>query len=60
MVSVVLDNLVDGAGTDEVLQSYSGLKGKDIQAAIGYAADLARERLVPLHLEGGVKGDRLT
>ena len=48
MVSVILDNLADGAGMDEILRSYPGLKGEDIQAAIGYAADLARERVVPL------------
>ena len=48
MVSVILDNLADGAGAEEILQSYPGLKPEDIQAAIGYAADLARERVVPL------------
>ena len=48
MVSVILDNLADGAGVEEILESYPGLNHEDIQAAIGYAADLARERVVPL------------
>lgn len=48
MVSVILDNLAEGAGVEEILQSYPGLKPEDIQAAISYAADLARERVVPL------------
>ena len=48
MVSVVLDNLAAGLGTDEILQSYPSLKAEDVQAAMAYAADLARERVVPL------------
>jgi len=48
MVAVVLDNLAAGATTDEILRSYPALKAEDMQAAMAYAADLARERLVPL------------
>lgn len=48
MVAVVLDNLAAGLGTDEVLRSYPSLKPEDLQAAMAYAADLARERMVPL------------
>lgn len=47
MVSVVLDNLADGATHDEILRSYPALTEDDIRAAISYAADLARERVVP-------------
>jgi uncharacterized protein (DUF433 family) len=46
MVSVVLDNLAAGLDAEEVLESYPSLKLEDIQAAIGYAAELARERIV--------------
>ncbi|MCK4659206.1 MAG: DUF433 domain-containing protein [Phycisphaerae bacterium] len=48
MVSVILDNLADGAAPDEILQSYPSVKREDIQAAIRYAAELARERVIPL------------
>jgi len=48
MVSVILDNLAAGLGPDEILQEYPSLTGEAIQAAIAYAADLARERVVPL------------
>jgi uncharacterized protein (DUF433 family) len=48
MVSVVLDNLAAGIPLDELLGSYPSLTAEDIQAAIAYAADLARERTVPL------------
>ena len=47
MVSVVLDNLASGAGNDEILRSYPSVKREDIQAAISYAAELARERVIP-------------
>ena len=48
MVAAVLDNLAAGLGTDEILHSYPSLKAEDVQAAMAYAADLARERMVPL------------
>lgn len=48
MVSVVLDNLAAGVETEEILGSYPSLTEEDLQAAIAYAADLARERTVPL------------
>ncbi|MEE9602949.1 MAG: DUF433 domain-containing protein [Thermoguttaceae bacterium] len=48
MVSVVLDNLAAGIDTKEILESYPSLTEDDVQAAIAYAAELARERTVPL------------
>jgi uncharacterized protein (DUF433 family) len=48
MVAVVLDNLALGLGTDEILRSYPSLTPDDLHAAIAYAADLARQRMVPL------------
>ena len=47
MVSVVLDNLAAGATPDQILADYASLSREDIQAAICYAAELARERVVP-------------
>jgi len=48
MAAVVLDNLAAGVPPDEILHSYPSLKPEDVQAAMAYAADLARERMVPL------------
>lgn len=46
MVSVILDNLAEGAGEEEILRSYPSLKAEDIKAVIAYAAELSRERLI--------------
>lgn len=46
MVSVVLDNLAAGMTVEEILKQYPTLTRESIQAAIHYAADLARERFV--------------
>jgi uncharacterized protein (DUF433 family) len=48
MASVVLDNLAAGLTPDEILQSYPSLTREAVQAAIAYAAELARERVVAL------------
>ncbi len=48
MVSVLLDNLAAGVSLDELLKSYPSLSREAVQAAIAYAADLARERIVPM------------
>jgi uncharacterized protein (DUF433 family) len=48
MVSVILDNLADEVSEKEILKSYPSLTPADIKAAIAYAAELARERLVAL------------
>jgi uncharacterized protein (DUF433 family) len=45
-VSVVLDNLAAGETAEAILSEYPTLKAEHIPAAIGYAADLARERIV--------------
>lgn len=52
MVSVILDNLASGLTPDEVVQSYPSLNREAVQAAITYAAQLARERIVPVSAEG--------
>jgi uncharacterized protein (DUF433 family) len=46
MVSVILDNLAEGVTENEILKSYPSLNLDDIKAAIAYAAELSRERLV--------------
>jgi uncharacterized protein (DUF433 family) len=46
--SVVLDNLASGVAVAEVLKSYPSLTQESIQAAVAYAADLARERVLAM------------
>jgi uncharacterized protein (DUF433 family) len=46
MVSVILDNLAAGVSPEEILTSYPSLSPQDVQAAIAYAAELTRERVV--------------
>jgi uncharacterized protein (DUF433 family) len=46
MVSVILDNLAEGLDAQETLKSYPSLTKESIQAAINYAAELARERVI--------------
>ena len=48
MVSVVLDNLAAGLTPEEIVRSYPTLSRQAVQAAMSYAAELARERLVVL------------
>lgn len=47
LVSVVLDNIAAGETPDQIATTYH-LTQQDVQAALQYAAELARERIVPL------------
>ena len=47
-VSVVLDNLADGESPEDILQNYPSLRKEHIPAALAYAADVVRERIVPV------------
>jgi uncharacterized protein (DUF433 family) len=51
MVSVLIDNLAAGIPRDEILRSYPSITEADLQAALAYAAELAREGSVDLPLE---------
>jgi uncharacterized protein (DUF433 family) len=51
MVSVVLDNIAAGVDRSEILASYPSLEPADIDAALAYAAELARESTADLPLE---------
>jgi uncharacterized protein (DUF433 family) len=51
MVSVVIDNVAASVARDEILQAYPALHQADIDAALAYAAELAREGTVDLPLE---------
>ncbi|MCS7300225.1 MAG: DUF433 domain-containing protein [Fimbriimonadales bacterium] len=47
-VSVVLDNLAAGVSVEEILRSYPTLSPEAIRAALAYAAELAKEQLLPM------------
>ncbi|HRH86908.1 MAG TPA: DUF433 domain-containing protein [Rubrivivax sp.] len=47
-VSVVLDNLAAGETAEAILHEYPSLGPEHIPAAIAYAAELARERILPV------------
>jgi uncharacterized protein (DUF433 family) len=52
LVTNILDSLAEGATQTEILRSYPTLKPEHIQAALAYAAELAREEsLLPLRVE---------
>ena len=47
-VAVVLDNLAAGETPERILDQYPSLRPEHIPAALAYAANLARERIVPV------------
>ena len=52
LVTNILDSLAEGASREEILGSYPSLRVEHIDAALAYAAELAREeRLLPLRAE---------
>jgi uncharacterized protein (DUF433 family) len=49
LVTNILDSLAEGSSREEILRSYLSLKPEHINAAIAYAAEVAREEsLLPL------------
>src|SRR5262249_14629003 len=53
MASVVLANLADGETIEEIMRMYH-LQREDVMAAIGYAAELANERIVVASSPGDI------
>ncbi|MCL4442293.1 MAG: DUF433 domain-containing protein [Firmicutes bacterium] len=47
-VSVILDNLAAGLNREDILKSYPSLSPPDIDAALAYAALLAKEQHIAL------------
>ena len=50
-VSLIVDNLADGATEDEIQKAYPALTKDDIKAALAYAAEMARERYVDIPIK---------
>jgi len=51
LVSTIVDNVAAGVPADEILLSYPAITKLDVEAALAYAAELAREGTVELPLE---------
>ena len=48
MVTVILDNLAAGLTVEEITASYPSVSADAVKASLLYAAELAKERIVPL------------
>ena len=51
VVSLIVDNLAEGVEKGEILKAYPQLAREDIHAALAFAADMTRERVLPIPLE---------
>jgi uncharacterized protein (DUF433 family) len=47
-VSLVLDFLANGESEADILAAYPHLTSEDVRACIAYAAEVARERVLPI------------
>jgi uncharacterized protein (DUF433 family) len=50
-VSLILDNLAEGVSHEEILAAYPSLSADDIRAAVALAAEMTRERIIPVPVE---------
>jgi uncharacterized protein (DUF433 family) len=50
-VSLIIDNLADGVPEAELLAAYPQLGSEDIRAALAFAAEMTRERIIPIPTE---------
>ena len=48
LVATILDNLAAGLDSEEITKSYPSITKESVQAAVCYAAELAKERTVAL------------
>jgi uncharacterized protein (DUF433 family) len=51
MVYIIVDNIAAGVSREQIHKSYPSVTNADIDAALAYAAELAREGTVDLPLE---------
>jgi uncharacterized protein (DUF433 family) len=50
-VSLIVDNLAEGMPEEEILAAYPQLRSEDIHAALAFAAEMTRERIIPIPVE---------
>ena len=48
MVTVILDSMAEGLGPEEIVAHYPPVSREAVQATLLYAAELAKERILPL------------
>ncbi len=48
MATIILDSLAEGLGVEEIIEHYPSVSREGVQATLLYAAELAKERVVPL------------
>ena len=48
LVATILDNLAAGLDSEEITKSYPSITKESVRAAVCYAAELAKERMVAL------------
>lgn len=46
--AVILDSLAEGLGVEEIVQNYPSVPREAVRATLLYAAELAKERVLPL------------
>jgi uncharacterized protein (DUF433 family) len=52
-VSLIVDNLAEGISEGELLAAYPQLEPEDIRAALAFAAEMTRERIIPIPAGAG-------
>ncbi|HOX37039.1 MAG TPA: DUF433 domain-containing protein [Candidatus Brocadiia bacterium] len=50
-VSLIVDNIADGMSEADILSAYPQLKTEDIRAALAFAAEMTRERVMPIRIK---------
>jgi len=50
-VSLIIENLAEGLSQSELLAAYPQLAPEDIRAALAFAAEMTRERIIPIPME---------
>lgn len=54
-VSLILDFMASGESEDAILAAHPQLKPEDLRAAIAYGAEVAREHVIPVPDNHGVR-----
>lgn len=52
MVWIIVSCLANGDSIEDILAAYPSLTREDVQAALAYAAEMTRERVIPLEVVG--------
>ena len=53
-VALIVDNLAEGVSEEELLRAYPQLTHDHIRAALAFAAEMTRERVLPIAVEAGL------